>query len=156
MLKLGFHEDWVRLIVACVTTASYSIMVNGEPKGYVRPQCGLRQGDPLSPYLFLLCAKGLSALFWKAKRDSLIRGISISQGGPRISHLFFADDSIVFCKAINANCAELQQLLSVYANVSGQVVNTQKTVIFFFSYNTSQTCRDSICSILGTNPTKQF
>ncbi len=85
----------------------------------------------------------------------MIKGISISQGGPRISHFFFADDNIVFCKAINANCAELQQLLSVYANASGQVVNIEKTTIFF-SYNTSQTCRDSICSILGTNPNKQF
>ena len=55
-------------------------MVNGQPTGYVRPQRGLRQGDPLSPYLFLLCAEGLSALFRKAERDSLIRGISDNHG----------------------------------------------------------------------------
>jgi hypothetical protein len=152
MLKLGFHGDWVKLIMACVTTASYAILVNGEPKGYIKPKRGLRQGDPLSPYLFLLCAEGLSALFRKAKRDSLIKGISICRGGARISHLFFADDSIIFCKANIANCAALQDVLNVYANASGQVVNNAKTTIFF-SCNTPHHDRTSICAMLGTAAT---
>ena len=62
LLKLGFQESWVALIMKCITTVSYSILVNGEPKGMIKPSRGLRQRDPLSPYLFLFCAKGLNAL----------------------------------------------------------------------------------------------
>ena len=62
LLKLGFQESWVALIMKCITTVSYSILVNGELKGMIKPSRGLRQRDPLSPYLFLFCAKGLNAL----------------------------------------------------------------------------------------------
>ena len=71
LLKLGFHRRWVELIMACVNIATYSVMVNGEAQGYIKPSRGLRQGDPLSPYLFLICAEGLSLLIRKAKRDHM-------------------------------------------------------------------------------------
>ncbi len=84
------------MIMECVTSVSYSILVNGDPKWYVKPNRGLRQGDPLSPYLFLICAEGLSTLLRKVEREKVIQGISISRGGPQVSHLFFADDSLIF------------------------------------------------------------
>ena len=92
LLKLGFHRNRVELLMACVTSATFAVMVNGEPHGYIKPTRGLRQGDPLSPYLFLLCTEGLSALIRKAEGEDLIRGVAICRGGPQISHLFFADD----------------------------------------------------------------
>ena len=155
MLKLGFNDRWVRLIMECVSSVSYAVMVNGEPKGYIKPQRGLRQGDPLSPYLFLLCAEVLSALLRKVERDSLIKGVSICRGGPRISHLFFADDSIIFCRASNNDCIALSNILVLYANASGQMVNSDKTGLFF-SYNTSPHIRQIICSHFGTSMTTPF
>ena len=64
--------------------------------GSIKPSRGLCQGDPLSPYLFLLCALGLQSLLQKAKANDDIRGVAICRNGPRVSHLFFADDSVLF------------------------------------------------------------
>ena len=99
MEKLGFCEKWVSLVYECISTVSYSILVNGEPRGDIRPSRGIRQGDPLSPYLFLLCSEGLNRMLQQAASNDKIRGFSLCKRGPRISHLFFADDSLLFCKA---------------------------------------------------------
>ena len=66
LLRMGLQESWVALIMECITTVSYSILVNGEPKGLIKPSRGLRQGDPLSRYLFLFCVEGLNAIIMGA------------------------------------------------------------------------------------------
>ena len=75
--KMGFCEQWIGLIMVCVKTVTYSILVNGELKGLINPSRGLRQGDPLSPFLFLLCTKGLHGLIKNAASKGDIKGFSL-------------------------------------------------------------------------------
>ena len=79
LIKMGFHDRWVKLMMVCITTAFYSILINGEPHGHITPTRGLRQGDPLSPYLFLMCTEGLHGLINKAATNGVIQGVSLSE-----------------------------------------------------------------------------
>ena len=87
-----------------VCTASYSVLINGEPRGFINPSRGIKQGDPLSLYLFLLCAEGLSALLRKAMESQYLHGIFSCPNGVCISHLLFVDDSFIFCQATVEEC----------------------------------------------------
>jgi len=89
MERMGFHSKWIWWIYECVSSVSFSIMVNGEPRGHIVSIRGLRQGDPLSPYLFLLCSKGLNSMIQHAINVGKIQGYSLCRGGPKISHLLF-------------------------------------------------------------------
>jgi hypothetical protein len=86
MQKMGFHSKWISLILECVSTVTYSVLVNGEPHGCIKPTRGLQQGNPLSLYLFLICAEGLHALITTALMAGDIREVSLCRRGPRITH----------------------------------------------------------------------
>ena len=148
MEKMGFAKKWVNLIMLCISFVSYSVIINGEACGNITPSRGIRQGDPLSPYLFLLCAESFSALIHKAARDNQISGMSIGRGCPIITHLFFADDSLLFCKAKNQECQKLVDILNSYEAASWQKINTDKSSVFF-SPNSPQEKKESILNILG-------
>ena len=128
---MGFHGRWVDLMMMCVISVSYSLLINGEPSENIVPSRGLRQGDPISPYLFLLCSESLHALFEKAANDGLIRGISLCRNGPRLTHLFFAYDSLLFCRASLQECNHIQAILTDFEAASGQKLNRDKTTLFF-------------------------
>lgn len=88
MSKIGFNERWIRLIMGCVTTVTYRIKVNGKYTRKIDPQHGLKQGDPLSPYQFILYGEGLSAMLKRAEPKDKIKGLRICRGAPRVNHLF--------------------------------------------------------------------
>ena len=139
--------------MACVSSVTYAIRLNGQPYGMITPTRGLQQGDPLSPYLFLICAEGLSALLHKASLKNDLRGVAASARGPRISHLFFADNSLIFCKATEKEGAEVQRILQVYEASSGQQLNRNKTALFF-SRNTPTRIQEAIKSRFGAQVIK--
>nr|XP_027095950.1 uncharacterized protein LOC113715848 [Coffea arabica] len=133
---------------SCLRTVSYSFNCNGETKGFVTPERGVRQGDLLSPYLFLICSEGFSNLLRKAEERKDITGLRISRQGPIISHLFFADDSLIFCKANMKQASEIMKILKIYEETSGQLINLDKSSVFF-SKNMSMEQRKDVCNSMG-------
>ena len=131
MKHMGFNTKWISWIMKCVTTVSYSVLINGSPHGNVIPGRGIRQGDPLSPYLFILCAEVLSHMMKQAESTRNLKGIHLSTKSPAISHLLFADDSLFFTLANQRSCYAIKQILNDYEEVSGQAVNLRKSAITF-------------------------
>ncbi|KAG7600109.1 Ribonuclease H domain [Arabidopsis suecica] len=147
MLKMGFAQKWVDLISYCVSSVSYKILLNGVPRGSIRPTRGIRQGDPLSPFLFILCTEALVANLKEAEWHGRIQGLQVSRASPSTSHLLFADDSLFFCKADPLQGAEIIKILRIYGEASGQQLNTAKSSVMFgheVDNITRTTIKDSI------------
>ena len=89
MRRMRFYSRWIDLIIECVRIVSYSILVNREPRGMINTSKGIKQGDPLSPFLFLLCTEGLHGLIMQATRAKEINGFSLCKRGPKLTRIFF-------------------------------------------------------------------
>ena len=99
--RCGFSLSWQKWILSCISTARFSILINGSPEGFFEGSHGLRQGDPLSPLLFDIVMEGLSRLLDRAVLRGLVSGFSMGNSDQQlvISHLLFADDTLIFCDA---------------------------------------------------------
>ncbi|CAL2227339.1 unnamed protein product [Prunus armeniaca] len=126
LLKMGFARQWVGWVMRCLSSVEFAVIVNGKVGSYFNLTRGLRQGDPLSPYLFLIISYVLSSMINQAVTHGFIQGMKFGRGGPALSHLFFADDSLMFLKATENNCQVIVRILDSYCTASGQLVNFEK------------------------------
>ena len=112
LLKMGFDHNWVKLIMACVRSPTFSILFNGTPRRSFKPTRGLRRGDPISPYLFIICAEVVTAAINRAVNNKELDPLRISKNGPPVSHLIFADDTIIFAKANRRSCKTIRKIIT--------------------------------------------
>ena len=131
LTKMKFPPIWINWIQECLSTSMFSILVNGEPTKFFKPEIGLRQGDPLSSYLFILCMEVLSTNLIAAQAREDHSWYKIVRSAPSLSHLFFADDALFFFKAIPRVCWKLKEILSDFCEKSGEMINFEKSTIIF-------------------------
>lgn len=119
MLRLGFCEKWVNWIVVYVTSVQYYVNVNRKNGGSVLRTRGIRQGDPLLPYLSIMVVDVLSLLLTKAMAQGELKCIRIKRECPSISHLSFSNDSIFSLQAEWNNALKLKSIIDLYCRVFG-------------------------------------
>lgn len=148
MRKLKFEDDYISKVLTRVSTMSYAVLVNGQLSVTINPTKGLHQGDPISCYLYLICAEGLSSLLHEAEVKACIKGFKVARNNPTLTHIFFADDSIVYCNATTTEWLEVEKVLKTYEYAADQGINKHKSGVFFSS-NTSAAARTSILQLSG-------
>ncbi|XP_026384551.1 uncharacterized protein LOC113280112 [Papaver somniferum] len=148
MTKIVFDSEWCKKIMQYISTTSSVVLINGSPDKFFNPSRGLRQGDPLSPYLFIFCMEALSRTLSHAEDLGIISGVKICKNAPSINHLLFADDCMVFCKENPTEAKNLKDILNIFGDTSGQLINFSKSGIFF-SKDTDPALMPHICNLLG-------
>jgi hypothetical protein len=129
--QFGFNSKFIGWIMECISTVSFSILVNGGISKKFMPTRGLRQGDPLSPYLFILCQEVLSRLIDREFFKGAIKGVKMNVAGPAFTHVMYADDIMLFAKANSSEVKILDDCLETYCEWSGQRINRNKSGIIF-------------------------
>lgn len=96
MMKFGFNQVWNERVMSFICSVAYKFLHNGDQFGHVVPHRGVLQGDPISPYIYILCVERLSVIIRRNEVAGLLHGCKVAKDAPMISHLLFADDCYVF------------------------------------------------------------
>lgn len=147
MGRKGFGVKWRLWIRGCLSSVAFSFIINGQPKQWFRGHCGLRQGDPLSPFLFTLVVDVLSRMLERGFERGLVRGLMVGDNGCHVSHLQFADDTILFLPHDKANFLRVLSILQVFQLVSGLRLNLGKCGLA--GLNIHQEVVDDLAGIVG-------
>lgn len=131
-IKNTLHYFNIPAPLISLIMSSISILINGTRTNYFQPSRGIRQGDPLSPYLFIMSLERLSRNIFQSVDYLLWKSIQLSCKGPQLSHLFFADDIILLSKVNNTSFHSNIDTLNTFTTLSRQTINFQKSKIFFF------------------------
>jgi hypothetical protein len=123
--RCGFKDKWCSWISHCISSVRFSVLVNGSPSGFYGTSCGLRQGDPLSPLLFVFVMEAVGRMISTAVSEGLLVGFSV--GSATFSHLLYADDTLIFCDASADHLRYLRGLLLCFEAASGLKVNLAKS-----------------------------
>ncbi|GKV11964.1 hypothetical protein SLEP1_g23173 [Rubroshorea leprosula] len=127
LMRMGFGDIWRGWIRECLQTSMVSILVNGSPTRQFKVSKGLRQGDPLSPFLFLIIAEALNGIITKATELSLFEGVEVAQNGVHCSHIQFADDALIFGKASESNVWAAKCIMRTFELATGLKINYSKS-----------------------------
>ena len=130
LYRMGFGVKWCKWIRTCISTVQFSVLINGSPNNFFGSSTGLRQGDPLSPMLFLIVMEVLSRMLRRVEEAGLIRSFKVGRrrgNGESVSHLLFADDTILFCDADVEQILHIRLLLLSFQAVTGLKVNVHKS-----------------------------
>ncbi|XP_060182081.1 uncharacterized protein LOC132611714 [Lycium barbarum] len=138
MKRLGFNDHWVNLILKFISNNWYSLVLNGGRFGFFKSENGLRQGDLISPSLFVISAEPLSILLNKLHDDPNFRNFYMNKRGPNINHLCFADDVILFTSGNRKSLKRIMRTLESYEAASGQQINKHKSTIILHSKASSR------------------
>jgi len=126
MARLGFCDKWIKWIRGCLESSTISVLVNGSPTEQFSPTKGLRQGDPLAPFLFLIVVEGLAGVVRQAEYKGLLEGIKVGKKQIPINMLQFADDTIFVCSPKPQNIVVIKSILRCFEIASRLKVNFHK------------------------------
>lgn len=127
LTDIAFNEPWRRNIMECLTSSRLAISWDGHTSEWFQPKRGIRQGDPISPLIFVLCVERLSHLINNSIERGRWKGIKLSRNSPNLSHLFFADDMVLFGEATVEHAEEMIKCLRTFCKQFGQTINVHKS-----------------------------
>ena len=152
LIRANLPANLIEIIMSCISTISTSILFNGKALELIYPSRGIRRGDPLSPYLFILCMEYLGQLIMEKCNAKLWQPVKAFGSGPAFSHLFFADDLVLFARADGTNCSIIRDVLDEFCSISGQTISEAKSRVYFLP-NVDRDTRESLSDILGFTST---